>query len=159
MKSDPMNPILRGAAIYLFLLLVLRMNGKRAFSQMTTFDFVLLLILGEATQQALMGDDYSLTSAVLVINTLIVLDWGLSWLKDASPRAARMLESLPLLIVRDGQLLRDRMERERLDEEDILNAARELRGLERLDQVKHAVLERDGRITIVPADTAQSIRS
>jgi uncharacterized membrane protein YcaP (DUF421 family) len=76
-----MDVILRGIAVYVFLLLVFRIAGRRTLSQITTFDFVLLLIIGEATQQALLGDDFSVTTGFLVVATLLVIDIGLSLLK------------------------------------------------------------------------------
>src|SRR5699024_10454047 len=106
------------------------------------FDFILLLIISEATQQAMLGNDFSVTNAFLVIMTLIGLDIGLSLLKQLSPRLDQLLEGLPLVIVEDGRLLKERMRKARIDEEDILTAARELQGLERMEQIKYAVLER-----------------
>jgi uncharacterized membrane protein YcaP (DUF421 family) len=148
-----MDVIIRAAAVYLFLLLIFRLTGKRSFGEMTTFDFLLLLIISEATQQALMGEDFSLTAAMLVILTLVGLDVGLSFVKSWSPRADRWIDSLPLIIVRDGKPIQPHMQRERVDEEDVLNAAREIHGLERLDQIKYAVLERNGSISIIPHST------
>ena len=77
-----MDLVIRGLAVYLFLLLIFRISGKRSLRNATTFDFVLLLIIAEATQQGLIGDDFSVTKALLVITTLIGLDIGLSLLKD-----------------------------------------------------------------------------
>lgn len=145
-----MDAILRGAGVYVFLLLIFRLSGKRSLAQITTFDFVLLLVVGEATQQALLGHDYSLTGAMLVIMTLIGLDIGLSLLKRRFPALDRTLEDLPLVIVEDGRPLLDRMRKVRVDEQDVLAAARETRGLERMDQIKYAVLERSGGISIIP---------
>jgi len=151
-----MNSVLRGLAIYLFLLLVFRLTGKRSLGQLTAFDFILLLIISEATQQALMGDDFSLTAAGLVILTLVTLDLGMSLLKQRFSSIDRTIDSLPLLIVENGKPLKDRMDRERVDEEDVLNAAREAHGIHRLQQVKYAVLERNGTISIIPAQGSGS---
>lgn len=145
-----MESVLRAAAIYVFLLLVFRIAGKRSLAQITTFDFILLLIIGEATQQALLGDDYSVINAWIVIATLILLEIGLSYVTARSPAVGRTLEGLPLIIVDHGRPLKERLKRERIDESEILAAARELHGLERFDQIKYAVLERSGGITIVP---------
>lgn len=145
-----MESVLRAAAIYLFLLLIMRISGKRSFSQITTFDFVLLLVIGEATQQALLGEDFSMTNAFAVIITLVVLDIGLSLWKQRSRRLATALESQPLVLLADGKLLEERMNEVRVDAEDILAAARLSQGLERLDQIKYAVLERNGGISIIP---------
>jgi uncharacterized membrane protein YcaP (DUF421 family) len=145
-----MDSVLRAAAIYLFLLALFRIAGKRTLSETTTLDFVLLLIIGEATQQALLGEDFSLTNAFLVILTLIGIDIAMSLLQQRWPRWERWLEGEPLVIVDQGQPLRERMKRMRVSEEDVLTAARERQGLARMDQIQYAVLERSGGISIIP---------
>lgn len=150
-----MDAVLRASAIYFFLLLIFRLSGKRSIAQITTFDFVLLLIISEATQQALLGQDFSLTNAFLVILTLVGINIGLSLLKQRSPRIEKILEDEPLIIVDEGRPLLDRMKKVRVDEEDVLIAARILQGLERMDQIKYAVLERNGGISIIPKQESQ----
>lgn len=150
-----MEPILRGIAVYLFLLLIFRITGKRSLSQVTTFDFVLLLIISETTQQALIGEDFSLTNAFLVIVTLFAADQVMSKLIRKSDFMRRWAEGLPVVLVEDGKLLKEQMAQSEVDEDDILEAARELQGLGRLDQIKYAVLERHGGITIVPKESAK----
>ncbi|HET7584280.1 MAG TPA: YetF domain-containing protein [Gemmatimonadaceae bacterium] len=145
-----MDTMLRGAAIYVFLLIVFRVAGKRTLTQITTFDFVLLLIISEAVQQSLIATDNSLTNAVMLVLTLVGLDILLSLVKQRVPRLERLMEGAPVVIVEDGMLHRDRMAKERVDEADILAAARERQGLARLDQIAYAVVERSGGITIVP---------
>jgi uncharacterized membrane protein YcaP (DUF421 family) len=145
-----MDSVLRGAAIYLFLLVLFRIAGKRTLSDVTTFDFVLLLIVGEATQQALLGEDFSLTNAFLVILTLIGLDIAISLWQQRWPRLEKWIEGVPLVIVEDGQPLHERMKRARVSEADVLTAARERQGLARMDQIQYAVLERSGGISIIP---------
>jgi uncharacterized membrane protein YcaP (DUF421 family) len=145
-----MESVLRASAIFVFLLLVFRVTGKRSLAQITTFDFVLLLIIGEATQQALLGDDFSVTDGLLVITTLVTLDRALDWFAFRSRRMDRWVNDSALVLMEDGRMHRDRMERMHVQDEDILEKAREQQGLERLDQIKHAVLERTGTITVVP---------
>ena len=145
-----MDSVLRGLTVYIILLAVFRIAGKRTLSEVTTFDFVLLLIIAEVTQQALLGEDYSLTNFVLLVLTLLGLDILLSLLKQRWPRLDRLLEGQPLIIVENGRPLQERMDKVRVDVEDVLTAARELHGLERMEQIKYAVLERNGGITIVP---------
>jgi uncharacterized membrane protein YcaP (DUF421 family) len=145
-----MDSVLRAAAIYLFLLVLFRIAGKRTLSDVTTFDFVLLLIIGEATQQALLGEDFSLTNAFLAILTLIGIDIALSSWQQRWPSLEKWLEGTPLVIVEHGQPLRERMQRVRVSDEDILTAARERQGLARMDQIQYAVLERSGGISIIP---------
>jgi len=145
-----MDTIFRALAIYLGLMLIIRCSGKRSVGQLTTFDFVLLLILGESTQQALIGDDFSITTGLLLIASLVGIDMTLSFLKERSTRISQLIDGVPLIIVADGMPLRERMDRSRVDESDVLAAARERQGLERLDQIKYAVLERSGGISIIP---------
>ncbi|WP_027891226.1 DUF421 domain-containing protein [Calidithermus chliarophilus] len=145
-----MDSVIQALAVYGFLLVLFRLAGKRSLAQITTFDFVLLLIISESIQNALVGQDYSLTHAALLVMTLVGVDIGLSLLKQRSPRIERLLDDVPLIILENGKPLKDRMNKARVDEEDILSAARELQGLERLDQIKYAVLERSGGITIIP---------
>jgi uncharacterized membrane protein YcaP (DUF421 family) len=145
-----MDLVIRGIAVYLFLLLIFRVSGKRSLRNATTFDFVLLLIVAETTQQALVGDDASVTGAFLLIVVLVGTDILLSLVKRWSPRLDRLIEGQPLVILRNGVPLRERMHVERVDEEDILTAARDGHGLERLDEIKCAILERNGAISIVP---------
>lgn len=150
-----MDSVLRATAIYAFLLLIFRISGKRSLAQITAFDFVLLLIIGEATQQALLANDFSIINACIVISTLMFLELGLSLAKGWWPRLDPILDSTPLVVVENGRLLEDRITRERIDLNDVLAAARERHGLERLDQIKYAVLERSGGLSIVPQDDAR----
>lgn len=149
-----MDAVLRAAAIYLFLLLLFRISGRRTLSEMTTFDFILLLIIAEATQQGLLGNDASFTNACLVIITLIGLDIGLSLLKRRSKFLEKFVDGVPTILVDNGQLLKSRMSKARVDEDDILESARQTHGLERLEQIKYAVLERSGGISIIPKERA-----
>jgi uncharacterized membrane protein YcaP (DUF421 family) len=146
-----MDLVIRGIAVYLFLLLIFRVSGKRSLRNATTFDFVLLLIVAETTQQALVGDDASVTGAFVLIVVLVGTDVLLSLVKRWSPWLDRVIEGQPIVILRNGVPLKRRMHIERVDEEDILIAARES-GLERLEQIKRAVLERNGGISIVPRE-------
>ncbi len=147
-----MDAVLRAAVIYLLLLVIFRIAGKRSLAQITTFDFVLLLIIGEATQQALLGNDFSITNAMLVIITLIMLDIGFSMVQERFPNLTPWLEDMPLLLVENGNMLKKAMDQSRISEADLLHAARTLQGLERMDQVKFAVLERTGEISIIPKE-------
>ena len=150
-----MESVLRASAIYVCLLLLFRVTGKRSLAQITTFDFILLLIVGEATQQALLGDDFSVINAAIVIATLMSLDLLLSQLKHRYPRLDPVVDSVPLVVVADGKLIEERAAHERVDLDDVLAAAREKHGLERLEQIKYAVLERSGGISIIPAPEAR----
>lgn len=150
-----MDAVLRATAIYLFLLVVFRVFGKRALSQITTFDFVMLLIIAETTQQALVGEDFSVTSCFLLVATLLVIDRLLSYIKRRSWWFESISEGRPLILLKDGKPLDDRMEKSGVDLAEVLTAARELQGLERVEQIKFAILERGGIITIIPQESAK----
>lgn len=105
----------------------------------------------EATQQALLGDDFSVTNAVLVIVTLISIDLVLTRLQWRWPRLDLWLEGSPVIVVEHGAVLKSRLDAARLREADILEAAREKHGLERLEQIRYAIVERNGKISIIPA--------
>ncbi|WP_313103630.1 DUF421 domain-containing protein [Stutzerimonas nitrititolerans] len=145
-----MDSVLRAAAIYLVVLVVFRLAGRRTLSELTTFDFVLLLIIGEATQQALLGDDFSIVNAMVVIVSLVVFDIALSLLKNKSRWLSKLIDGEPMIIGEHGQVLERRIRKARIDEGDILEAARHSQGLERIDQIKFAILEKDGKISIIP---------
>ena len=145
-----METVIRASLIYLFLLLLLRLTGKRTLSQLTTFDFLVLLIIGDATQQALLGQDYSITNSIIAILTLLAWEIGLSLIKERSLRIEKLIDGVPVVIVESGKPIQAFLKKTRIDEYDILAAARESQGLERMDQIKYAVLERDGKISIIP---------
>ncbi|WP_411380319.1 DUF421 domain-containing protein [Pseudomonas sp. MPB26] len=145
-----MDSVLRAAAIYLVLLVLFKIAGRRSLAELTTFDLVLLMVIGEATQQALLGDDFSLTNAVLVIITLIAIDIGFSLVKLRSRWFSRMLDGGPTIVVERGKVLHERLKRARMDESDILEAARSAQGIVQIDQIQFAILERNGKISVIP---------
>lgn len=145
-----MEALLRASFMYFFLLLVLRISGSRTLNEMNAFDFVLLLVMGDCTQQAITSNDYSVTNAVLIITTLIVIDIFLSFVKNKWPHIEHIIDGTPLILIENGSPRKKIMEVVKIDVPDILESARKWRGLERLDQIKYAILEKDGNITIVP---------
>ncbi|WP_338670317.1 YetF domain-containing protein [Pantoea dispersa] len=148
-----METVLRAAAIYLLLMVVFKIAGRRTLLQMTSFDLILLLIISEATQQALLGDDFSVTGASLTIITLITIDIVLGKLKARFPLFEQMAEGGPLILVEHGRILTQRLKMSGISREDILEAARSGQGLERIDQIKYAVLEVSGHISIIPENS------
>ena len=145
-----MESVVRGLIVYCFLLLIFRISGKRTLAQSTNFELVLLLIISETTQQAMVDNDHSITNAFLLIMTLVGTTIGLSILKERFPSLDKWLDGAPFVIIDNGKVLKDRMRKARVDESDILESARALQGLERLNQIKYAIVERSGQITIVP---------
>lgn len=145
-----MDSVVRGLLVYFFLLVVFRIAGKRSLSQATSFDLVLLLIISETTQEAMVANDHSMTNAFLLILTLTGATILLSLLKQRFPRLELWLEGGPLILIENGKMRRDRMDLSRVDKEDILEAARQCQGLETLEEIKYAILERSGEISIIP---------
>ncbi len=145
-----MGSVIRGLAVYGFLLLLFRLAGKRALSEITTFDAVVLLIISEAAQQALIDGDESMTNAFILITTLLAADIGFSLLSIRSSKVDKLVNDVPLVIVEDGKPIEERMRKARVDEGDVMEAARELQGLRKMEQIEYAILERGGKITIVP---------
>lgn len=148
-----METVLRAAAMYAILLVLFRIAGRRTLAEASTFDFVLLLIISEATQQAMTGNDNSITTALLVISTLILLDVLLTFILSRFRTLDKALNGLPLVVVAEGRVLPERLSSARIDENDILETARRTRGLERMEQIKFAVLERSGGISVIPYNT------
>lgn len=144
-----MDAALRAAAIYIALIILFRVAGRRSLVELTTFDFVLLLIIGEATQQALLGDDFSFTNAVLVIATLIAMDIGFTLAKQRVHGLARLLDDGAMILVENGRPLNARLAKARLTEADILETARANQGVERMEDIRFAILERNGSISII----------
>jgi uncharacterized membrane protein YcaP (DUF421 family) len=147
-----MESVIKAVVVYVVLLVLFRMSGKRTLAEVTPFDLVLLLIISEATQSALVDTDNSMTNAILLIGTLIGLNVLLSTLKVRSKRAQHVLDSAPLLIVENGKPIESHMNKERIDVDDVLDAAREMHGIASLDEIRYAVLERNGKISIIPAE-------
>lgn len=145
-----MESVLRAVAIYFLLMVLFRITGRRSLAQMTPFDLVLLLIVAEATQQGLLGNDFSVTNAFVVILTLIGIDILLTFLTHRSRSLDRWVNDVPLVLIEDGRVIDDRLRKARVSVDDILEQARMTQGLERMDQIRYAVLERSGGVSIIP---------
>jgi uncharacterized membrane protein YcaP (DUF421 family) len=145
-----MDAIVSGLGIYLFLLVLFRITGTRSLAQITTFDAVLILIIAEAVQNGMVGADHSMTNAVLLVLTLLGLDVLLSVLSVRSTFLEKLINDVPTVLIDDGTPLQVRMKQVRVSEDDILENARSQFGIERLDQIKYAVLERNGSISVIP---------
>jgi uncharacterized membrane protein YcaP (DUF421 family) len=136
--------------------LIFRISGKRSLSQATTFDAVLILILSETTQSALVDNDNSVTNSVLLILTMLGIDVVLSCVKHRFHHVERVMDGAPVVLFDHRGLHKETMDKERVDREEILNAARQLRGLANLDEIDYAVLEATGKITIVPKRSSRA---
>ena len=145
-----METVLKTAIVYFILWALLRLSGRRTLAKMTSFDFVVMLIIGGSTQRALLGQDYSVTNALLVIATLVLTDVALSLLQRDFPPLARIFNGEPMIIVEEGRPLARRLKLARLTADQVLESARRVHGLERMEQIKYAVFEASGDISIIP---------
>ena len=148
-----MEMILRAVAIYLILLVVFKIAGRRALLQMTSFDLILLLIISEATQQALLGEDFSVTGAMLTIITLVVIDMLFGVAKKYISGAESMLDGSPVVLVVHGELQNEKLKKVDVSCDDILVSARQNHGIYQLEKIKYAILERNGHISIIPEES------
>ena len=144
-----MDLVLRATFVFAFMVLLTRVIGKRELGSLQPFDLVLLIILGDALQQGLTQDDYSLTGAVLVVGTIAVLQVGVSWLTFRFPRVRPILEGEPLIIVEDGKPIQRNLDRERLTIAEVAEAARREQ-IAHLSDVRWAILETSGTISFIP---------
>ena len=145
-----MDSVVKAVVVYLVLWLVIRSTGRRTLGQLTVFDLILFMIIGGSTGRALMGQDYSLTNAFLVIATFVVMDVAVSFVERDLPGVGRILKGVPTIVVENGHVLRGRLRRARITEEEVLESARRRHGLERIDDIKYAILEPSGEISIIP---------
>jgi uncharacterized membrane protein YcaP (DUF421 family) len=143
-----MDIALRAILLYVFVIFVMRVTGRRELSSLSAVDLVLLVILGDAIQQGLTQDDYSVTGAMIAVATIASVQVLSSYLGFRSKRAKKVLEGLPIVILRDGKLLAENMRRERLTEDEV---AEEMRGHEiaSFDEVAWAILETNGQINFI----------
>jgi uncharacterized membrane protein YcaP (DUF421 family) len=145
-----MDSVFRGLAVYFGLLIIFRLAGRRTLAQMTPFDLVLVLIISETIQQALVDNDHSITNAFLLVLTLVGSAILMSVLKMKSTKMERLIDGLPVFAIEKGQLHQDRMNQIRVDEDDIMSSARGEQAIEKLEDIEHAVVESSGHVTVIP---------
>jgi uncharacterized membrane protein YcaP (DUF421 family) len=151
LSVTPIELVVRTTIIYMLFLVSLRISGKRQLGQFTLFDIALVLLAANALQPAMTGPDQSVTGGLIIIVTIFTLNRLVAEARLRSRFVQRLLEFEPTVIGRDGQWLTEELAKQALDLDDVEAALRE-HGLERVDQVKLAMLEEDGSISIVPAD-------
>jgi uncharacterized membrane protein YcaP (DUF421 family) len=143
-----MDIVVRAAVVFVFLMTLTRVIGRRELSSLQPFDLILLIILGDAVQQGLTQDDYSLTGALLAVGTIAVLQVLVSWTSYRFPKTRRVIEGTPIIVVEDGKPIDRNLKRERLDIDDVAEEARQ-QGIAHLADVKWAVLETTGKISFI----------
>jgi uncharacterized membrane protein YcaP (DUF421 family) len=143
-----MDLVLRAVVIFAFVVVLTRTIGRRELASLAPIDLILLIILGDALQQGLTQDDYSLTGAVLDVGTLAVLQVFTSWIAYRFPFTRRALEGEPLIVLEDGKPIERNLKRERLTVEELAESAR-LHEIGSLDEVRWVVLERNGELSFI----------
>jgi uncharacterized membrane protein YcaP (DUF421 family) len=143
-----MGTILRAAFGYCFLVFMIRVVGRRPGKQMTPFEYVLIFFIGGLVLSPVLGDDRSISNAMCVIITVAMMHVLFAWLKQISPRFGRIVDGTPLILLEKGERHVETMDKMLIQDSDIMAAARD-KGLMRFDQIKYAILERNGEISII----------
>ncbi len=143
-----MNVVLRAGAAYVILLFAFRLVGRRSTSNLAPFDLIVLFMLAGSMIGAVIGDDHSMVAAVSAISTIGLMHISVSWLKVRSDRFGRLVDGTPVVVFEHGEWHEHRMARLRIEKTDVMAAARG-RGLLGINQVRYAVVERSGTISII----------
>ena len=148
-----MDIVLRATVMFAILFALLRLMGKRELGQMTPFELVMLVVLGDLIQQGVTHNDFSLTGATLAIGTFAFWTVVLGWVVYRWPRAQKWIEGEPRVLIRDGKLIEANLRRDRLTRREIESEMR-LAGIATMDEVAWAILEPEGRISFIGKDKA-----
>ena len=144
-----MDLVLRALVLFFGVYILLRVVGRRELAQMEPFDFILLIVLGDAIQQGLTQDDYSVTGAFITIFSIAAIQVGLGYAAFRSKKVRQILEGEPVVLIEDGRIIEKNARRARIAHEELAEEAR-LSQLTSLDDVAWAVLETSGKISIIP---------
>ena len=145
--------LLRATVVYFALLVLVRISGKRTVGQFTPFDLVVVMLISEATQAALVDGERSVTGALIVVATLIALNWLLGFASARSRRIDKLVEGSPVLVARDGRIFEDALARQNVSLGDFREAMRS-HGVPRDEEIRFAFLETNGEITVVSREQA-----
>ena len=149
-----METVLRIVLIYVFVMVGLRIIGKRELSQLAPHDLVMLLLIPELFSQAALGEDFSLTNAFIACGTLLVVVFGVSLLTHRQPRVDAIVSAKPAVLIEHGTIIEDNMNRERVTPDELFSEMR-LVGIRELSHVDWAILEADGKISFIAAAGAR----
>lgn len=146
-----LEKIVRPLIIYIFLLVAFRVFGKRQLGQLTPFDLIVLLIISNIVQNAMIGDDNSVSGAIIGATTILVANFALAYLTFHFPRLDRMVEGKPTVLIQDGKILHDNLKKELLSETDLRRALRknQIDPDTDLAALKRVELDEDGTITVI----------
>lgn len=153
-----MDIVLRAAAMFALLYILLRLLGKREIGQMTSFELVVLIVMGDLIQQGVTHNDMSLVGATLAVITFAFLALALSWATYLFPRAEKLLDGEPRVIIRDGTLLEDNLRRDRVTRAEVESEMR-LAGIGSMRDVAWGILETQGKISFIKRDGERPQRS
>ena len=143
-----MDIVFRGIFVFVFLYVLMRMIGRRELSSLEPFDLILLIVLGDAVQQGLTQDDYSLTGAFLAIGTIAIMQVAVSYANFRFPKLRPVLDGEPIVVVQDGRPIEKNLKRERVTIEDLAAAARQ-QNIAKIEDVQWAVMETSGAISFI----------
>lgn len=146
-----MDIVIRAAVMFAFLYATLRIMGKREIGQLTPFELVVMIVMGDLIQQGVTHNDFSLTGAILAISTFAFLATALSWITYLFPKAERLFDGEPVVVVRDGEILKANLVRDRMTVSEIESEMR-LAGIASLSQVEWGILEPQGKISFIKRD-------
>jgi uncharacterized membrane protein YcaP (DUF421 family) len=141
-----MEIVVRALFVFFFLWIVTRAVGRHSLGELSTFQLVLYVVMGDLIQQAVTQQDYSVTASVLAIATFALLTVGIGYLNLKVPRARRAISGTPIVIVKNGEPLLDAMRNERMTIDDLYDQARQ-QGIERIGDIRYGVLETDGQVS------------
>jgi uncharacterized membrane protein YcaP (DUF421 family) len=144
-----MDLVFRAIALFCFVFLLTRIIGRRELSSLEPFDLILLIVIGDAIQQGLTQDDYSVTGALIVVGTFGILQVFVSYVSFRFPKLRPALDGEPIVVVQDGELIERNLKRERLTVEEIMAEARQQQ-VASLEEIAWAVLETNGKLSIIP---------
>lgn len=150
-----MDIMLRATAMFALIYLLLRLLGKRELGQMTPFELVVIVAMGDLIQQGVTQNDFSLTGATLAVGTFAFWALLLSWLTYLSPRAERILDGAPRILIRDGELLTEGLRRDRITRSEVESEMR-LAGIGSMAEVAWAILETQGKISFIKRTPGES---
>jgi uncharacterized membrane protein YcaP (DUF421 family) len=143
-----MDIALRAVFLYVFVVFVMRVLGRRELSSLSAVDLVLLIVLGDSIQQGLTQDDYSVTGAVIAVSTIGVVQVASSYLTFRSKRARKVIAGEPIVVIQDGGLVEKNLKRERLTADDLAEEMR-MQQIASFEEVAWAILEANGQISFV----------
>jgi len=149
-----MDIVLRATVMFAIVFGLLRLMGKRELGQMTPFEMVTLVVIGDLIQQGVTHNDFSITGATLAIATFAFWSMALGWLSYRSSRLRRLLEGEPRVIIRNGELLHESLHRDRMTVSEVETEMR-LAGIASVDEVAWAILEPHGKVSFIGKSDAK----